>query len=312
MPEKLNGMSSQLDKLSHQRWLLNFIVAGTCLAISTGYLLNRRWFFGLVWIALAVMWSFNGNYQRQTDKSWKEIIDGYRRDAENDQSGAASGAGGQADEVAASGEATGFTAGASITVTDEGTSLDVVRHDPVEPVELEVYTAPVWGFRGWDYQTGGALPLLLSGYSGTRWLPGKNQARCQKHEGTTKEYLHCSDCPGDRCLCGFHALRDVFDAITYGHSIVGGIVGWGKVIDGETGWRSQYAAPAALLERPVFLEDAIGIPPPIYGSELPTRTAYMAELYNIPLCRTLNELMEKTQEMAEWMAGDDLKEERDE
>jgi hypothetical protein len=175
--------------------------------------------------------------------------------------------------------------------TDEG-----ARQDP----ELTVI-APVWGFRAWALH-GEQLPRLhaqnggfIADGPGPLWLPGKNGAFCNggryvyhRIGGTVPEPC---EVPSATCSCGFYAVRDPFQTYV---GVLGGTVGWGKVIDGEEGWRSEFASVAALF-----------CPPWIEGEQR-QKLEFVAHHYGVPLCSTLEELAAKTEALANWMAGADL------
>lgn len=181
--------------------------------------------------------------------------------------------------------------------------------------ELDVVTKPVVGYRFWS--PGSPLPYLISSFNGTPWKPGRNQAHCfASYETRAKGGAYVvafteewDGAPHDdpNHLCGLHAVVDPYKSM-YGNgagTIFGGVVGWGKVVEGPLGWRAQFAQVAAILETPIFLEDVVDRTT-IMGSELPTKPGYAAELYGVPLVHSLEALTEKTEQMASWMAGEDL------
>lgn len=270
--------------------------------------------------------------QRENRKTRRRILKearrGHRGNATNDPSGATEGAGNKSggqppakegaitaagglcapigsitiSGVASSGLRnllTGATHLSFPSVTIATTSDDDTTQPPESDAELDTYTIPVWGFRSWQLLEGG-VPKLGSLNSGRHvWTPGVNVAVCQAGDfelramsgsclSVSSPGLHV---PGIRCSCGFYAVRDVFDVQP---GIIGGVVGWGKVVDGEKGWRVEKAAVAALYRAP-------------WGSvEEQKKVEMLAEMYNVPVCLTLIDLAEKTRELAEWMAGDDL------
>lgn len=251
----------------------------------------------------------------------KEARRGHRGNATNDPSGAAEGADGEpGGQSPAAGSTNLAFAGGSFTLSGVASSglsnlITGVTHlefntEPLdirtvaEPdEELDTYTIPVWGFRSWNL-LGGGVPKLGSLNSGRHvWTPGVNVAVCQAADyemrsssGSVAFSIRSSGnwkvhVPGDNCTCGFYAVRDVFDVQP---GIIGGVVGWGKVVDGEKGWRSEKAAVAALYRAPWA------------SVEEQQKVEMLAELYNVPVCLTLIDLADKTRELAEWMAGDDL------
>lgn len=187
-----------------------------------------------------------------------------------------------------------------VSLHTEAPDDDATR--PPEPdEELDTYTIPVWGFRSWNLLDGGGVPKLGSLNSGRHvWTPGVNVATCQagydfqslRGSVSVSVFMDANPhIPGDQCSCGFYAVRDVFDVPS---GIIGGVVGWGKVVDGEKGWRAEKAAVAALLQASWA------------SVEEQQKVEMLAELYNVPICLTLIDLADKTRELAEWMAGDDL------
>lgn len=181
-------------------------------------------------------------------------------------------------------------------------SLSPATLHAMESQELDVYTAPVWGFRSWKVTPG--LPVLVSLNQGLAWKPGRNEAICMNEDsyvaGSSYSPLACDgNIPNPYCGCGFYALRDFFDAVSYGsggYESVGGVVGWGKVIDGSNGWRAQYAAVAALLALPVIKVKDV-------SEAIASRLQFIANLYHVPLVSTIEDLVDETRKLAEWMEG---------
>jgi hypothetical protein len=72
--------------------------------------------------------------------------------------------------------------------------------------------------------------------------------------------------PGPRCTCGFHAVRDPVDALTYliGRDdpstvcrVLGEVALWGHVLETESGWRASHALPLRLYVRDAELVPAL-------------------------------------------------------
>lgn len=58
----------------------------------------------------------------------------------------------------------------------------------------------------------------------------------------------CEDTPGADCQCGFYSLKSPEPELaTYNSDIIGQVLVWGKVIDGERGYRSKYASVELFL-----------------------------------------------------------------
>lgn len=213
---------------------------------------------------------------------------GHRRDAEDYSVHPVAGAGSPADQGATSGEGPGTSTSGADEGTGEGPGLEDVE---------QTYIAPVWGFRGWVLGDG-PIPQLHSYRSRSTWVPGKNTALCDSYHDpySRTSTLGCSTVPGAQCSCGMYAVRDPVavpqprDLFT----VVGGAVGWGRIIDGKHGWRAEHAAVAALYC------------PPWTNIETRMRLDALAELFDVPLCSTLAELAKATEDLAKWMAGEDL------
>lgn len=183
-----------------------------------------------------------------------------------------------------------------------GISGDDEDESAADPEPEQTYVAPVWGFRSWKWSNESLYPKLCSlnggGYdSWPEWKPGKNEARCSKSEdfrnmagSIVHSYSH--DAPSQQCSCGFYAVRAI-DSIP-ASGVIGGVVGWGKVIDSTDGWRSEFASIAALF-CPDYLPE-----------ETRAKVSFCAESYGVPIAKSLSELAEKTKELAKWMAGEDL------
>lgn len=62
--------------------------------------------------------------------------------------------------------------------------------------------------------------------------------------------LH-TEAPAESCSCGIYALKSRAAAVAYGQhtSVLGEVYLWGKVIEGEDGYRAQYAYPKSLTIR---------------------------------------------------------------
>jgi len=102
------------------------------------------------------------------------------------------------------------------------------------------------GYRGWKVATiNGELTLESPSHSfknteGGRyfWTPNDNMARCKK----------CDDIPGEDCDCGLYALKQPEHTLgIFGPDVCGIVIMWGKVLDGNIGFRSAYARVETLF-----------------------------------------------------------------
>jgi len=123
-------------------------------------------------------------------------------------------------------------------------------------------TAPINAITG--YRTFGVLGDRLTSYSaGYEWVAGKNEAKCSRHPR--------SAVPLRGCGCGFWMYRDLTRAAwmfrdhlfpeadedpgyfgsfepTAPSAILAEVKGWGRVLEGDDGWRTQLASVHALLD----------------------------------------------------------------
>ena len=118
----------------------------------------------------------------------------------------------------------------------------------------------VIGWRGWRVRKDNGLVRLLSFAQFAEW-PAREvfEATCGKsHEP-----------PGARCSCGIYAARTLDHLREMGYvsgAVFGQVSLWGTIVEGEQGWRAQYAYPRQLflphydwrLVRP--LRELYGIP----------------------------------------------------
>lgn len=132
---------------------------------------------------------------------------------------------------------------------------------PLDPTKLvglrdEKFTAPdemgcVEGWRAWrvdrELPDFGLPPKLHSVTYGYYWSPRvKARAECHK----------CGpDVPGEHCTCGFYSAKTLDHLRSMGYHtygdvgqvcVVGRLACWGKVVEGQQGWRTAFAYPAAI------------------------------------------------------------------
>jgi hypothetical protein len=107
------------------------------------------------------------------------------------------------------------------------------------------------GWRAWGIDTNvppGEFPYLKSVSHSTVWIPG---------EAVEAECGSCDEIPGERHGCGLYSAK-TFEHLQSMHyhyydaergqqySVVGEVSVWGKVVEGTSGWRSQYGYPRQL------------------------------------------------------------------
>jgi hypothetical protein len=107
----------------------------------------------------------------------------------------------------------------------------------VEPFETNL-VEPLVGWKGWNIRHG----LLVSQLRNTIWKPGEPfQAKCTERK--------CGQCPTTEHTCGIYARSDflgVREFLEDGEAC-GIVLGWGRYVRGEEGWRSEFAYPARIL-----------------------------------------------------------------
>jgi hypothetical protein len=138
---------------------------------------------------------------------------------------------------------------------------------------------PLLGYRTWLVDDERGQPTLVSPYDRSWWVPGQaTVAACPEqyvHDFAIDPVWSVSDAgsrgqlwqrirptaatptrhrpPEWACSCGIYAAEGLDPAVAVAERhrgrrwVVGLAAGWGRVLLHEQGWRSQYAAPAALL-----------------------------------------------------------------
>jgi hypothetical protein len=160
----------------------------------------------------------------------------------------------------------------------------------------EPIVGSVRGFRWWRLS---ADTELLSPWRGpVRWKHGENEASCLARQGMfgwrMSRAPHPRGCPATACECGFYALHALpspngdldraiweIDTATSGgrHGLVLGIVaGYGRVLIGTAGWRSQFARILALFAGPTVTDHT-------------RQLGAAAATYEVPLYRDLDVLV---------------------
>lgn len=103
------------------------------------------------------------------------------------------------------------------------------------------------GYRGWKIRNISGEPVLESPAHGSKqdpqsrffWAPGENVARCP---------LGCAVVPSEECSCGIYSLKSPEpDLASYHPDIIGQVLVWGRVVEGEIGYRSSHAMVSLFL-----------------------------------------------------------------
>ena len=110
------------------------------------------------------------------------------------------------------------------------------------------YVAPVRGWRTWRVDDAGPAARLRSVVRGTAWPVAEPLiAACPE-----VALSHGAPWPG--CHCGIHAARDVSEAAYHAELpsraqeplAIGLVSLWGRVVEGQAGWRALAAYPESL------------------------------------------------------------------
>lgn len=104
------------------------------------------------------------------------------------------------------------------------------------------------GLRRWKLTTDGYLESPIQTYY---WEGGENRAGCDSVMSSAfPAYLREEFHQFKRCSCGFYALSSKERLNDYPGPIIGVLEGWGKVVIGEKGWRSEKGAVKAIVLPP--------------------------------------------------------------
>jgi hypothetical protein len=114
----------------------------------------------------------------------------------------------------------------------------------------------VTGWRAWVVTATGEGLRLASVLHEVVWPAGRPViAECRRHEDPFADVVPLHPVPSALCSCGFHAARDVADALSYARGrdepgtvcrVLGEVTLWGHVVETECGWRASHAYPARL------------------------------------------------------------------
>jgi hypothetical protein len=150
---------------------------------------------------------------------------------------------------------------------------------------LRELSRPVTGWRAWTVVETPAGLRLGSILHDLVWPLGQPAlAECRLDEDPFALPLPPHPVPGSTCNCGFHAARDVADALSYARGrdepatlcrILGEVTLWGHVLETEGGWRASHAYPVRLYVPDEEIAAALaGYSVPVCGSRSsPTCTA---------------------------------------
>jgi hypothetical protein len=126
--------------------------------------------------------------------------------------------------------------------------------------DIPDYVAPIIGFRMWTFDgpswRPGALNHLIS-LNGERWYPGKPMTAICRASGypgirrsgilkACKAYLRPHQAPHQKCSCGIYAIKLPPSRRVALGMVSGEVYLWGKVVEHERGWRSQFAYPKTI------------------------------------------------------------------
>ena len=145
----------------------------------------------------------------------------------------------------------------------------------------EVSGVRVRGWRVWTVRETRAGIRLCSVLRDTVWTPAAAAVAVCAEE-------HPHEAPELSCTCGFHAVHDPVDALTYLRGrdeprtlcrVLGEVALSGRIVETETGWRAARAYPARLYVSDTALAELLevyGVPVSSPGCEshsFPTCTA---------------------------------------
>ena len=106
--------------------------------------------------------------------------------------------------------------------------------------------APVVGWKVWSVEHAAEQTRLHSVLYGDAWIPGHAaEAQCPR----PLRVRHTA--PFRTCECGIHAAKELgawshYLTVGEGRRVFGRVALWGALIEGEHGWRGEFAYPLAL------------------------------------------------------------------
>lgn len=132
--------------------------------------------------------------------------------------------------------------------------------------DLPLYPEAIIGWRSWAV-SGGRLTSL--GFE-TRWPVGSElKARCSDMPNSQ----HRS--PQQRCGCGIYALKSLKilrRSNYFGYECFGQVALWGRIIEGEDGYRAEFAYPKVIYVS--YLNYKLVSPLAVYGVPVKVMNPY--------------------------------------
>jgi len=99
----------------------------------------------------------------------------------------------------------------------------------------------------------GELTIVSPLYNGKGvWKDLKIEAVCDPQHAHGQRIPHTDPAPNDNCICGIHAVKTLEEAMqqnSYGGFLCRLIL-WGKIVEGERGYRAQYARVDSIIPFP--------------------------------------------------------------
>lgn len=155
-------------------------------------------------------------------------------------------------------------------------------------IEIPDSIEPILAYRVWPVQPDNPL-TLTSIATETQWPDeGPLKAQCLIHRVSFYMAEQKHTAPAKACTCGIWALKDYHDvySVTFnGYPKVFGMVFlWGRVIEGDVGYRAEFAKPAVFVKRH---------PPKVKKT---SNLDDIAAKYNVPIVRWWEEKPRKKNE----------------
>jgi hypothetical protein len=126
--------------------------------------------------------------------------------------------------------------------------------------DLPLYPEAIIGWRSWAV-TGGRLTSLSFE---NKWPVGKEmKAKCSERSAHHKN-VHRP--PQQRCGCGVYALKSLKilrNSHYFGYECFGQVSLWGRIIEGDDGYRAEFAYPKAIYV--TYLNYKLVEPLSVYG-----------------------------------------------
>jgi hypothetical protein len=145
-------------------------------------------------------------------------------------------------------------------------------------MEVEPVATPFIGYRMWTINGGSLQPLMYNHIFVDWWTTGTAKAQClrQGHYEHHPWEHDTTDVPYPPCTCGlwaYNTLERNGMRPTGSNEVKGAIVAWGRIVEHEYGFRSQYAQVIAFLDEGHTYISELGED---YGVDV------IASLYGVP------------------------------